>query len=355
VAAVLLVLCALPIVVGAWPVRATADPAGLRDRVLAAPPAHAGYAQATGLLGLPPIPRLSEVTALLTGTTQLRTWYAAADRWRTDVVLPGGERGIYRQPGGEYVWDFGDNRLTRIEGSGPVRLPRAADLLPPELTRRLVAAAAGDPVSALPARRIAGIAAAGVRITPADPRTTVAHLDVWADPGSGLALQVEVTGKGAARPVLVSRFLEVELTAPDPAVLVPPAVRAGMGYAETSTPDVLSALDRLGPVPLPATLGGQPRRAAVRGSSAIGLYGTGLAQYVVLAVPGRFGRGAFEAAQRYGRKVSYPDGEAAVLATSLVSVLAVRGTASGQIHLVAGLIDPAVLPDVGRELAGFRP
>ncbi len=357
VLAVVAVLCALPLAVRAWPLRAPGvDPVTLRARIAAsaAQPFH-GYAQSSGTMGLPELPRLSEVTALLTGTTQLRAWYAGPDRWRVDVLGPGSERGLYRQPGGEYRWDFGDNQLTSIIGSPPVRLPRAADLLPPDLARRLLATATTESVAPLPARRVAGVAAAGLRIVPADRRTTVGRVDIWAAPDSGLPLQVEVTGRGAARPVLVSRFLEVTMSGPAPEVLTPPALRAGVGFSETSTPDLVSALDRYGSLPLPAALAGQTRRAAVAGFSGVGLYGAGLAQIAVLAVPGRFGYDAFRAAARYGRKITYPQGETAVISASLLSVAVVRSTALDQVYLVAGLVDPVVLQDAGAELAGFRP
>ncbi len=44
-----------------------------------------------------------------------------------------------------------------LSGDAALRLPRAADLLPPELGRRLLRLAPDDPVTPLPARRIAGL------------------------------------------------------------------------------------------------------------------------------------------------------------------------------------------------------
>src|SRR6266542_12036 len=51
----------------------------------------------------------------------------------------------------------------------------------------------------------------------------VRSIDIWADPATGLPLQAEITGRGTARPILVTRFLEVSLTTPGPDVLTPPA------------------------------------------------------------------------------------------------------------------------------------
>jgi hypothetical protein len=96
VLAVALVLAAIPLILQAWPVRATTeDPASLRTRI-AASGTHSfqGYVQSTGLLGLPALPNLSEVTALLSGTTEMRTWYAGPDRWRVDVLGPGTEQDL---------------------------------------------------------------------------------------------------------------------------------------------------------------------------------------------------------------------------------------------------------------------
>ena len=42
--------------------------------------------------------------------------------------------------------------------------------------------------------------AAGLRMTPADPASTVGRVDIWADPSSGLPLMVEVFGRGSGRP-----------------------------------------------------------------------------------------------------------------------------------------------------------
>ena len=347
VLALVVVLAAIPVAINIWPARAAGvDLATLRERIAASrTQAHHGYAQSAGLLGLPALPNLTQVTALLSGTTEMRTWYAAPDRWRVDVLGEGTERDTYRTPQAEFVWDFADNLLTRIDGDQPVRLPRAADLTPPELVRRVLTLAAGDRITALAPKRVAGIEAAGLRLVPAGPDTTVAHVDVWADPERGLPLQAEVTAKGGARPVFVTRFLEVHFAAPDAAVLEPPAPRPGIGYTATEAPDVLSFINRRRPVSLPAELGGLARRDAVAALSAAGVYGTGLSSVVVAALPGRFGSQAYDQIERYGQKVTVPAGsEATVIATGLLSVLVVR--ADGRTYLVAGLVGPELMQRV---------
>ena len=351
VLAVVLVLVAVPVALAHRPGPATElAPAALRDRIVAsAGRPHHGYAQSAGALGLPALPNLEDVTALVSGTTEMRVWQGAADRWRVDVLGPGTERGLYQLPGEQYLWDYGDSRLTRIVGEQPLRLPRAADLTPPELTRRLLRLAAGDRFEALPGRRIAGIAAAGLRVVPVTPGTTVAHVDVWADPGSGLPLQAEITAVGARRPVFVTRFLEVSLTAPDPAVLVPPAPRPGLGYVTTSATDVLANLDRWDSLAPPDRLAGLPRQGAVDGVSAVGVYGTGLARFVTLGLPGRLGYDVFGNAGKWGRRLTVPAGEAVLITAGLLNVLIVRGDRT---WLVTGFVDAPVLQRVATDLAG---
>lgn len=348
-------LCALPAAVQAWPVRTAAiDPLVLRDRINgSAGQPYQGYALSSSSMGLPALPRLAEVTALASGTIPLRAWYRDPGHWRVDVIDAGNERGVYRSGDAEHLWDYGANQLTRVAGAQPVRLPRAADLVPPELARRLVRAAADDRISALPARRVAGISAAGLRITPTGARTTVAHVDIWAEPRTGLPLHAEITGRGADRPVLATRFLEITLTAPAAEVLAAPTPRAGIGFTVTHTPDLLTALERVNLGALPARLVGQPRRGLTQAVS-VGVYGTGLAQYAVLPVPGRLGYEAYDSAVRWGRPVTLPGGEAGVIATALVSLLVVKSTRTGRTFLLAGPVDVELLQQAAAELTAFR-
>ncbi|MFF5289682.1 hypothetical protein [Paractinoplanes globisporus] len=343
------VLAAVPVTIAVWPAPAAGvEPATLRARIAASgAQAYHGYAQSTGLLGLPALPNLAQVTALASGTTEMRTWYAAKDRWRVDVLGEGTERDLYQTPQAQFVWDFGDNQLTRIEGDQPVRLPRAADLTPPELARRILTTAAGDRVEELGGKRVAGVEAAGLRLIPASADTTVDHVDVWADPGNGLPLQTEITAKGGSRPVFVTRFLEIHFGAPDDAVLIPPAPRPGIGYTTTTAPDILGAINRRRPVALPAALAGLPRRDAIAGLSAAGVYGTGLSSVVVAALPGRFGGPAYQQIETYGQKIEGVD--AAVIATGLLSVLAVR--AGNRTYLVAGLVGTPLMQRLAVGLA----
>ena len=293
VVGVLVALVAIPAVVSAWPVDPdpALTPAALRDRVTASGDVPwTGYAEASGGLNLPEVAQFSDVTTLLTGTSRLRVWYAAPDSSRVDQLYPTGERNRYTTPNGQAVWDYGAQLLTFVRRDPTVRLPRPDDLPPPQLARRLLSGTSRDDVPvALPARRIAGVDAAGFRVTVADPRTTVGALDVWADPASGLPVAVEVrtkdeAGQLAAGPVVVSTMLDLDQTAPDPAVLVPQA-GPGAGTTRSPTSDLFGILGRGNPAAVPNRVDDVVRERPQRGFAAIGQYGTSLSQLVVVPLP----------------------------------------------------------------------
>ncbi|MHA6795769.1 hypothetical protein ACVGVM_19975 [Pseudonocardia bannensis] len=317
---------------------------------------YVGYALSRGRLGLPDLPQLEQVTELLASTTRIRAFVAGPDRWRVDELTPAGERGTYRLGDVDAVWDFGANQLTRVIGTTPVRLPRAADLLPPELARRLVGLAPGDSVSALPARRIAHHSAAGVRVTPRDPDTTIGRVDIWVERSSGLPLRVEVAARDDPAPVLITEFRDVDLTAPDAGVLVP-AVPPGAGSVRTQAADLTGALRVRDPASPPDRLAGRDRvRLGGPGGSdelpGVGLYGTGLAGFALIPLPGRVARRAIDGATGAGGvPVAVPDGVAVRLSTPLMSVVIRGGAGRGRGGvLLVGTVAPEVLEQAAREL-----
>src|SRR5581483_138357 len=100
-------------------------------------------------------------------------------------------------------------------GDPAVRLPRADDLTPPNLALRLLhTAAAGDKLVPLPARDVAGISAPGLEIRPVSPDTTITRVDLWADPATGVPVDVEVYGGGSSAPAISSRFLHFSAARP---------------------------------------------------------------------------------------------------------------------------------------------
>jgi len=331
------------------------DPDALRGRILAAVPPYVGLAESTGRLGLPEIPRLESVAALLTGTTRIRAFVAGADRWRVDELTPAGERDTYRVDGSEYVWDFGSDQLTRVVGTAPLRLPRAADLAPPDLARRLLALAPADPVTALPARRVAGRTAAGLRLVPADPDTTVGRIDVWADAVTALPLRVEVAARTGA-PLLFTELTDVADRQPDPADLAPP-VPPGAGVVSVAAADVSGTLRVLDAAPAPGRLAGRDRVVLSGTPDAelpgVGLYGSGLAGFALIPLSREVANRALDGATAAGgTAVEVPFGRAARVATPLVSVAVVARGRSGS--LLIGTVAPDVLERAILELPGWR-
>ncbi|GAA1305022.1 hypothetical protein [Pseudonocardia xinjiangensis] len=339
-----------------WPAGAVdVDATALRRRILGSVPPHVGYAESTGRLGLPQIPQLESAIALFTSTTRIRAFVAGSDRWRVDQLTPAGERDTYRLDGVEYVWDFGGDQLTRVVGEAPIRLPRAADLLPPELARRLLRLAPADPVTTLPARRVAGRTAMGLRLTPSDPATTIGTVDIWADPATALPLRVEVAPH-TGPPLLTSELLEVDDRTPDPSELTP-AVPPGAATVSTSAADVSGALRQLDAPPPPAQLAGRSRMPLSGTPDArlpgVGIYGTGLAAFALIpATADLAGRVVDNAAVAGGTMVEVPSGRAVRLATPLVSVAARTSRRSGV--LLIGTVVPELLEQAVRELPARR-
>ena len=221
--------------------------------------------ESDGALGIPNLRELSDVTAMLDGTTRMRVWQASPSTWRVDVLSDAGEHDTYQLPGKTYSWDSGSELLTEVAGNQPVRLPRAADLLPPALALRLLRdAGSTGRITSLPAERIAGRDAPGLRLVPdgpGDDHRADRHLGRR---GTGLPLQVEITGRSSGQAVLTSRFLQVSFSPPAGQVLTP-AHGPGSGFTITNPANISGALGNLDDEQLPSSLAGRPQGAAARG------------------------------------------------------------------------------------------
>lgn len=327
------------------------DPDALRGRILGEVPAYSGSGESRGRLGLPQIPQLESATALLTGVTRIRAFVAGPDRWRADTLTLTGENVLYHLGDVEYRWDFDADQLTRIVGATALRLPRAGDLLAPDLARRLLRLAPTDPVTALPARRIAGRTAAGLRLTPAEPATTIGRIDVWADPDTALPLRVEVAGRDGV-PLLISELGTVTDGPPDPADLIP-VVPPGAGALSAEAVDVAGALRVLDAPPAPDRLAGRDRVVGGDGVElpGVGLYGTGLAAFVHIPLSRELaGRAVDGATAAGGTAVAVPFGRAVRVSTPLLTVAARARRGGGS--LLIGAVTPDVLERAVTELPG---
>jgi hypothetical protein len=338
-------LGALPAVVGALPVPDSGVGAAvLRARILAsARVPYQGYAESTVNLGIPGLPVLSDVATLLDGTTAQYVWYRSPAHWRADVVTAAGEDDTYRDGGATYLWDYSQNLLTKVVGTEPARLPRAADLLPPALGRRLLGLAAGTGrISRLPSRRIAGLAAAGLQVRATDPRSLVAAVDIWADPVTGLPAAVQVFARNSRTPALDTRFLQLTRSRP-PLSVVTPDPAPGVIETTAELPDVSGILAGIGP-PLPASLAGFPRVQVDGGLASVAAYGTGYSRFAVIPLPGRLGSRAFSTALHAGAtELELPAGDAAQVRTPLLTVALARSRFGGPVFLLAGPVVPAVV------------
>lgn len=350
VAAGTALLCALPAVVSALPVApSTLSAAQLRARILAsARVSYQGYTASDVNLDLPSLPDLGNVVSILDGSTNQYAWYRSPGQWRADVLTTAGEDDTYQTSQGTYIWDYSGNLMTQVVGNQPVRLPRAADLLPPDLARRLLGfAGAADHMSRLPSQRVAGVDAAGLRIVPGGSATTIGAINMWADPVTGLAVEVEIFGRGAVAPALVTRFLDLTLSKPSLADITPNP-GPGVGYSVTGLPNASGVVNAFGP-PLPGRLGGDSRVANPGGLADVAAYGSGLARFAVLPLPHRIGTEALNAASSAGAVTQLNGGTAVVVETPLLTVLLI-GRPGETVFLLTGAVTPSVLERAGADL-----
>jgi hypothetical protein len=345
-------LCCLPVLASALPASVPArTPRQLEDQILGSQRlSFAGYAESDANFGLPPLPAFSSVTPLLDGVTRMRVWQAAPDHWRVDTLSDTGENDTYQIRADTFVWDSGEQLLTGIYGPQVIRLPRAADLVPSALAVRLINdAGPGARLSLLPPRRVAGQSAAGLAITPSSPQSTIARADIWASPGTGLPLLVEVFGRGSAQPALETQFLQAGSWTPGNNVLTPQR-GPGTGFTTTTPSDFSGVLKNLDDEVLPGHLAGFARKRSP--VSQIGVYGSGLTAFAVLTFRhGNGGQLLTDALDAGAAKLAFGDGTGAVASAPLVNLVLVHPYASPDTFLLVGLISKTALEQAAGTLA----
>lgn len=343
-----LVLCSIPVVRAQWPVD---EPDVATDELIARIAGSddvpfQGLFESRGGLRLPDLGRLQDEVRPFRETSRVRVWYAAPDDWRADELLVGAERGTYREPGVLWLWDSGRREVDRSvrEGPEPLRIPRLMDLSPPELGRRLLAESAGEAVSRIAARRVAGRTGAGLRIVPSSPAATIDHVDLWADPATGLVLAVEVDTGGTA-PVFETAFVDLALTAPAAGVVRFDPTQADAPIRAVTSVDPVEAVASFAFVPLPDTLAGLQRRNDP--DAGVATYGEGLTVVTLIVAPqGALGRRI----TRLPRTERSWGGEAALIETSLINILVSR---IGALEVVlAGTVSVAELDRIAAAALG---
>ncbi|MGI8537646.1 MAG: hypothetical protein ACR2K2_14465 [Mycobacteriales bacterium] len=339
VAALVASLSALPTLAGALPAdRTDASAEQLLARVKASGSVGwSGYGESRGALVLPDVDELSALPALFGGTTRARAWWRGPQDWRVDALTPVGEVDTTSDEQGGWTWSSADRQATRLSGALDVRLPAAADLLAPTLGRRL--AGTSDVVtSRLPARRVAGRSAAGLRLVPRQPdTTTVGSVEMWVEPGTGLPLRVEVFTAGQPDPVVQTSLLDLDLR-PPPAErtrFVPPREAT---VTVVDAPDLAALADRFAPYRLPDELVGLPRRprSTLSVGGGVGTYGDGFTALALVPLPHELGHNII---RRVG---SDPEASFATISTSLVNAL-VGVDRGGRAYLLAGTVPMSLL------------
>jgi hypothetical protein len=315
---------------------------------------YSGYAEATGGLALPVTTRFNSINDLFGDSTRLRVWWRASDDWRVDAVNLAGEHDLRRDRTGVWTWDYESNTAERaVADVAPVvRLPRADDLVPATLTRRLLSQATAAEVTRLPDARIAGHDAAGLRLRPGDPRSTIEHVDVWALPASGLPVRIEIFGAGSSAPVLASSLLDLSTAAParSDTAFAPPAdakVRSGRES------DIVAAIDQFGVSTPPPSLAGLARQPVNLGS--VGVYGRGVTLLVAVPIPRRLARTLFTQLSTTPGSAEAAGG-IAVGVGALHLLLSAPGLDDAR-WLLAGTVTPSTLVTASAQLppaAGFR-
>jgi len=353
VAGLVAVLVATPVVISVLP---AADSDVTADELLqkvqgSAEVSYSGYAQSIGGVLLPINEQLPELVELFADRTTTRVWWRSPEDWRVDTIGLTGETGVHRIGATTWTWEYEANRATRTPVPD-LRTPRPDDLLPSELGRRLLSEADPDEVTRLPAERIAGINAAGLRLHPREPQSNVDRVEIWADPETGLPLRVAVYGEGAAVPAVTTSFLDIEFEQPSAATTYfsPPA---GAQVQVDEVDDIVAAVDRFGDfVPLDQ-LAGLERRDQAQGLGSVGDYGRGVTVLVAVPLWQEFaGPLRRQLVQAPNADIDNPFGTAVTVGPFSVLLTSGGGEVS---YLLTGTVDLATLERAAQDLRANPP
>ncbi|MEP6665083.1 MAG: hypothetical protein ABJA81_01430 [Nocardioidaceae bacterium] len=241
--------------------------------------AYSGYVETLGTLQLPITDQFTDVGDLFGQRTRMRVWWRGADDWRVDKILATGEIDLVHHGNDTTMWDYEKSRVTPMTDPD-IRLPRTSDLLPPELARRLLEDVNLSELTRLPAERVVGRDAPGLRLTPRAPQSSIGHVDLWSDPDTGIPLRVAVYGKGDTTAAITSAFMQFSTDPPssaDTAFRGPPIAK----YQYDDAVDIADAANQYAPFAPPPNVAGltQSSNSQLR---AVGVYGRGVTQMVAI-------------------------------------------------------------------------
>ena len=244
---------------------------------------YSGYVESQGTLQLPVADRFTDVGDLFGSSTRMRVWWRAPNAWRVDKLLATGEQDLVHNAQGTTRWRYEQNDAT-LSRDPDIRLPRTADLVPPEVADLLLDDVDESEVRRLPAVRVAGVDALGLRLRPDAPQTSIDHVDLWADPDTGVVLRVVVFGKGRATPAFTSAFEEYSSATP-PVERTRFAVPRGADFEFDAVLDIADAANQYAPVLPPDTVAGLAK--APQADRAVGIYGSGVTRLLTIPVRDR--------------------------------------------------------------------
>lgn len=350
VAVTAVVLACLPAAIAAWPAESSDVSAStLRARIAESGSVDfSGSAKTTGTLQVPDSKSFGGVAQLLGESNDLRAWWRSSTDWRVDRIRATGETDLVRNGGRITRWSF-ESRTATVSPVSTIRLPDASDLLPPTLARRMLQGARPGELSRLPSRRIAGLSAAGLRLEPADPAATIDRVDMWADPKTGLPLEVRLFATGDDRPVVSSRMRDVDfsrLPSSSTRFLAPRDARVRFDPAV----DVAAGANAFSPFIAPDRLAGFDHRAGAPELSAVGVYGRGPTSF--LALPLRH-RVAEPLRERLGKNTTAEVGpQGTMLRVGPLTLLLTPHPRSrnGGSFLLAGTVTPETLQRAALDL-----
>jgi outer membrane lipoprotein-sorting protein len=304
-----------------------------------------GFVETSGTLQVPDNESFATLAQLLGENTQLRVWWRSSNDWRVDRIRSTGETGLFRQGMGIVRWVFESETATYSPVS-KIRLPDPSDLLPPTFARSLLQGVRETELSRLPPRRVAGTDAPGLRLTPDEKATTVGHVDIWADPASGLPLEIELYGLKDKRPVITSTLREVNIGLPR-ADTTKFSLAEGVRVVYEPSVDVAAAANAFTPYDMPALLAGLRSRDG-EDPDAVGIYGRGPTTLIVLPLRGQISRPLRQQLQDRGNAQVTDVGTLAPIGPVGLLITPYRGR--GGTFLLAGTVTSETLQQAATEL-----
>ena len=133
--------------------------------------------------------------------------------------------------------------------------------------------------------------------------------------------------------------------------MLTPVRASGTGFTVTSANNLTGALRHLGLIDLPAQLAGRDRQPVLPGYEAIGVYGGGLATFVVLAVRGSAAQNLVpDALSAGGTPLDIAGGAGAGISAPLINAIVVRPPGWFWTFLLAGPVSAQLLERAATDL-----